>query len=103
MIWPAGYDQPYIANEIDKLGCGYELLQIRRGPNVGRPCARNGIVPIDTPQALKDEFRRVFADFEGELMSKLRIRVEEVREIVAKDKESGSTRKTLVALSELGL
>ena len=29
--WPAGFDQPYIANELDHLGVAKELIQIRGG------------------------------------------------------------------------
>ena len=29
--WPSGFDQPYVANELDRLGVARELLQIRDG------------------------------------------------------------------------
>ena len=101
-MWPAGFDQPYIANEIDQLGCGYELLQIRAGPNVGRPCARNGVIPEGSSEALRAEFLKVFADMDSDLIRRLRTRVVEVRETILKDWATGGSHECMLELSRLG-
>ncbi|EIW65805.1 hypothetical protein TREMEDRAFT_66174 [Tremella mesenterica DSM 1558] len=102
ILWPAGFDQPYIANELDALGVGYELLQIREGPNIGRPCARNGVVVRGTAEAIRGEFLLAFGDLKGGLVGRLRTRVGEVAELLREDRECGGTFKSMWELSRIG-
>ena len=39
--WPAGFDQPYVANELDRLGVAKELIQTRGGSYSCRSSHRN--------------------------------------------------------------
>lgn len=100
-MWPGANDHPYIANQLSHLGCAFELLQERTGPNIGQTTARG--VYIDGSEAAQArELKQVLTDAFGEPdqrmreeMGKLRIRVEE-------DMTHGDAWKVMQSFGELG-
>ncbi|WVQ67587.1 uncharacterized protein L199_005789 [Kwoniella botswanensis] len=77
LFWPADADQVWIANQFPRIHkAGYEFLQIRNGPNIGRT-TYTGVKVNGTEQAIRDEFTEVFSkldeDFGKELREGIRI------------------------------
>ncbi|RSH95078.1 hypothetical protein EHS25_000164 [Saitozyma podzolica] len=104
IMWPSGFDQPSIANELDTLGVARELFQIRDGPNIGRPVTRNDIGVQGTPEAIREEMLDVFGGLRGlrsDSINALRARVDEVRERVREDREVGMSHHNLMRLAFL--
>jgi hypothetical protein len=89
VLWPCSGDQVQTANVADQIySCGYELLQIRNGYNVGRKTARGPIV-TGTDEALRTEFVEVFSGMKGDLGARLRRGMEKVADDVEKDCAQG--------------
>jgi hypothetical protein len=89
VLWPCSGDQVQTASAADQVyGCGYELLQIRTGYNVGRKAARGPIV-VGTDESLRAEFIEVFGGMKGELGARLRQAMDRTADDVEKDCASG--------------
>ncbi|WWC94265.1 hypothetical protein V866_001106 [Kwoniella sp. B9012] len=72
LFWPADADQVWIANQFPRIHkAGYEFLQIRNGPNIGRT-TYTGIKVPGTEQAIRDEFTEVFSNLDDEFGKELR-------------------------------
>ena len=119
--WPAGFDQPYVANELDRLGVAKELIQTRggsysppwlssrdirltrgSGPSIQRPVARDGRIVMGKAEAIRAEMIGLFEDFQGPVIKAMRRRTEEMSEVLKKDRESGGSYEAVVRLSQLG-
>ena len=88
VIWPGGWDQPFIANELVHRGIALELVQIRTGLNIGRTMAR-GTKIVGTPKAIKDE------------MEEMRMRVQRMKGEVIKDMQEGGSMRNMMRLGSV--
>ncbi|WVF71255.1 hypothetical protein IAT40_006057 [Kwoniella sp. CBS 6097] len=72
LFWPCDADQVWIANSLSKIhGAGYEFLQIRNGPSIGRT-TYSGVNVEGTKEAIRKELEEVFGGLDGEFGKKLR-------------------------------
>ena len=99
VIWPGGWDQPFIANELVHLGIALELVQVRTGLNVGRTMARGCLIE-GTDQAIKREMTEVVQVISSDKGDVMRRRAEEVKELTLKDMESGTSFKEMMCLGD---
>ncbi|ORY24189.1 hypothetical protein BCR39DRAFT_547490 [Naematelia encephala] len=111
IMWPATFDQPYISNELDKLGVAIELIQMRGGPSIGKPLARNGAMVHGTDEALDQELTSLFSEVkgvkgrteEGGRVAVLRKRLTVVGEEVRVDREQGEAASQVRQLAFMGV
>ena len=99
-MWPGGWDQPHVANEVVELGVAREFVQTREGYNIGRKTAR-GVLVTGTDQAILEEMEEIFTFMSSENGEKMRKRCEEVKQKVVQDMESGRSYENMVALGQL--
>ena len=70
--------------------------------NIGRRIARDNRLVVGTKEAMREEMIGLFGDMEGEVVKKMRARVEEVSVELKKDRESGGSFDAVVRLSKVG-
>ncbi|KAK4684627.1 hypothetical protein P7C73_g5543, partial [Tremellales sp. Uapishka_1] len=99
ITWPAGFDQPYIANELDHLGVAVEILQTRGGGSIGRPVARNGTIVEGTAAAIEAEMKRLLGD--TQLHERLRTRIQEVSGRVKENRASGESGEAVKRIAKI--
>lgn len=56
-----------------------------------------------TPEAIRAEMLDLLSDLNGEMSKRIRLKMEEMSEILRKDKETGLSHEAVVGLSRLGL
>ena len=79
------------------------MLTSRAGANIGRSVARDGRMVEGTPEAIRMEMLGLFRDLDGDLSRKIRSKMEEVSEVLTKDRESGLSHAAVLELSQIGL
>ncbi|ORY34558.1 hypothetical protein BCR39DRAFT_513376 [Naematelia encephala] len=103
IFWPSCWDQPMIANEIDKRGAGIELLQVRIGHNIGKTTAR-GVFVSGTGEAIREEMRKVLASLGGQAGKTFRNKAKQLGDEMKRDVEpGGKSWADMRALLQLGL
>lgn len=102
VFWPASYDQVQTAVGFshEPLRIGVELLQVRNGYNIGRGTA-SGVFVHGTEGAIRDEITRVFESLRGELGTRLRARVKQMKGEVEEDRQHGESRLAMDKLLSL--
>lgn len=95
------FPEPFIASALSQppFSAAFELIQIRTGPNVGRPVYRGGFVE-GTDAAIREEMRDVFARARGPEGEEKRRNMAALRELVNKSSfgENGSARDAMARL-----
>ena len=99
-MWPGGWDQPHVANEVVELGIAREFVQTRMGYNIGRKTAR-GVLVTGTDQAILEEMEEIFTFMSSAAGEKMRKWCEEVKQMVIQDMESGRSHENMLALGRL--
>ncbi|WVW83986.1 hypothetical protein I302_106011 [Kwoniella bestiolae CBS 10118] len=99
LFWPADIDQVWISNAFSRIHqAGYEFLQIRNGPNIGRK-TYTGVKVEGTKQAIQNEFTFVFSSLEDkEFGGKWREGVEELGRKMEDDSAAEEDWRKLVDL-----
>ncbi|WVQ99615.1 hypothetical protein IAU59_006751 [Kwoniella sp. CBS 9459] len=98
LFWPCDADQVWIANSLSAIhGAGYEFLQIRNGPSIGRT-TYSGVKVEGTDEAIRKEFTDVFGGLEGQFGQKLREGVERVGKHMDEDPLTEEDWGKLIAL-----
>jgi len=73
------------------------------GANIGRKIARDGRLVEGTHEAIRAEMIGLFGDLDGEMVKKMRLKLEEMSGVLKKDRGSGGSYEARVTLSRLGL
>ena len=94
-MWPGGWDQPFVANELDSLGVAHELVQVRTGHNVGKVTAK-GVKVVGTDEAFKEELALALSK-----LNTMRERCRTVGAAVIEDMEQGEAHRSMLRLGQL--
>ncbi|WVW83985.1 hypothetical protein I302_106010 [Kwoniella bestiolae CBS 10118] len=80
LFWPGETDQAWISSTLSQTyKVGYEFLQIRNGPNIGRKTARSPNTVVEgTGEAMRKEFTDIFENLGNERDKEIRQNVEKV-------------------------
>ncbi|KIY44861.1 UDP-Glycosyltransferase/glycogen phosphorylase [Fistulina hepatica ATCC 64428] len=100
VLWPYTLDQPIIAAQLTlNFEAAFELIQVRTGPNTGRPMVR-GVTPSGTREAIAEEMNDIWKRMRGPEGDAIRQRVDLLRSRFKDDWLHGEAKHAMDRFSQ---